>query len=87
MIPGLTGPQQTTYDALFRQAVPRDLRWDDVWSMLGSIEGLEAVAESSGTLKLKRNGLSLVLRRPRGKELADAKELTQVRNFLERSGV
>ena len=89
MISGLTGPQQSTYDALFRQAVPRDLRWDDVWSMLGAIDGLEAVAESSGTLKVKvkQNGRSLVLHRPRGKELADAKELTQVRNFLERSGV
>ena len=85
MIAGLNPSQQSTYDALFRQAAPRDLRWEDVQSMLGAMPGVEAVQESGGTLKIKRNGRSLVLRRPRGKELADAKELTQVRNFLERS--
>jgi len=46
----------------------------------------EAVREDGGTLKVVRNGRTLVMRRPRGKDLADAKELTQVRNFLDRSG-
>jgi hypothetical protein len=46
----------------------------------------DAVHEPSGNLKVTRNGTTLVLRRPRGKELADAKEVTQVRHFLERSG-
>jgi hypothetical protein len=86
MISGLTGSHRSTYDALFRQAMPRDLRWDDVWSMLAAIDGVEAVQGHGGTLTVKRNGRSLVLHRARGKELADAKELTQVRNFLERSG-
>ena len=86
MILELTGPHRSAYDALFRQTMPRDLRWEDVWSMLGAMGGVEAVQEAGGTLKVKRNGRSLVLHRARGKELADAKELTQVRNFLERSG-
>ena len=86
MISELTGSHRSTYDALFRQSMPRDLRWEDVWSMLGAMGGVEAVQEAGGTLKVRRNGRSLVLHRARGKELADAKELTQVRNFLERSG-
>jgi hypothetical protein len=36
--------------------------------------------------KITRNGQTLVLHRPRGKDLADKKELMQVRHFLERSG-
>ena len=82
----LSDAQQSTYDALFRQPIPRDVQWRDVWAMLGGMAATEAVQEDSGTLKVTRNGRTLVLHRPRGKELADAKELTQVRNFLERSG-
>ena len=82
----LSESQQSTYSALFRQPLPRDLQWRDVWAMLGGMSATEAVQEDSGTLKITRNGRTLVLHRPRGKDLADAKELTQVRNFLERSG-
>src|SRR5207248_6320665 len=35
--------------------------------------------------KVTRNGQTLVLHRPRGKDLTDAKEVSQIRNFLERS--
>ena len=82
----LSETHQCTYDALFRQPLPRDVQWRDVSSMLGGVAGTEAVQENSGTLKVTRNGRTLVLRRPRGKDLADAKELAQLRNFLERSG-
>jgi hypothetical protein len=82
----LSEAQQSTYAALFRQPLPRDVQWRDVWAMLGGMPATEAVQENSGTLKVTRNGRTLVLHRPRGKDLADAKELTQVRNFLERSG-
>ncbi len=34
-----------------------------------------------------RNGHALMLHRPRGKDLADKEELTQIRHFLERSDV
>ena len=82
----LSETHQNTYAALFRQPLPRDVQWREVSSMLGGMAGAEAVQEGGGTLKVVRNGRTLVLRRPRGKDLADAKELTQVRNFLERSG-
>jgi hypothetical protein len=54
--------------------------------MLGAMAGVNAVEDSSGNLKATRNGQTLSLHRPRGKDLADKKELMQVRHFLERCG-
>jgi hypothetical protein len=54
--------------------------------MLGAMSGVAAVEDDNGNLKASRNGQTLVLHRPRGKDLADKKELMQVRHFLERSG-
>ena len=78
------GSHRVTYDAVFRRPPPHNLQWRDVWSMLGTLA--ESVQEHNGTLKVTLNGQALVLRRPRGKDLADTKELAQVRHFLERSG-
>jgi hypothetical protein len=55
--------------------------------MLGAIKDANAVEDDKGKLKVTRNGLTLMLHRPRGKDLADKQELMQVRHFLERSGV
>ena len=82
----LSESQQSTYSALFRQPLPRDVQWRDVCALLGGMAATQTVQENTGTLKVTRNGRTLLLHRPRGKDLADAKELTQVRNFLERSG-
>src|SRR4051812_22778668 len=79
-----TGSHRGTYDAVFRRPAAHNLQWRDVWSMLGTFA--DAVQEHNGTLKVTRNGQALVLHRPRGKDLADLKELAQVRHFLERSG-
>jgi hypothetical protein len=81
----LTGSHRKTYDAVLQQPTARNLQWRDVWSMLGALT--EAVQEPNGNLKIKRNGQTLVLHRPRGKDLADVKELSQVRHFIERSGI
>ena len=54
--------------------------------MFGAMTDADAVEETNGTLKVTRNGQSLMLHRPRGKDMADKKELMQVRHFLERSG-
>ena len=54
--------------------------------MLGAMTDAAAVEEGNGNLKVTRNGQTLVLHRPRGKDLADKQELMQVRHFLERSG-
>jgi hypothetical protein len=67
--------------------MPQNLQWREVWAMLGAIKGADTNEDEKGTLKITRNGLSLVLHRPRGKDLADKQELMQVRHFLERSGV
>jgi hypothetical protein len=79
-----TGSHRGTYDAVFRRPAAHNLQWRDVWSMLNTVA--DAVQEHNGTLKVTRNGQALVLHRPRGKDLADLKELAQVRHFLERSG-
>ena len=79
----LTGSHRHAYDALFQHPVARNLQWRDVWSMLGVVAN--AVEGENGNLKVTRNGQTLVLHRPRGKDLTDAKEVSQIRNFLERS--
>jgi hypothetical protein len=86
MEPQLSGPHQKTYQHIFQHPMPHNLQWREVWSLLGAIAGATAVEGPNGDLKVVRNGQSLVLHRPRGKDLADKKELMQVRHFLERSG-
>jgi hypothetical protein len=66
--------------------MPHNLQWRDVWSLLGAIPGAQTVDDEQGNLKVTRNGQMLMLRRPRGKDLTDKRELMQVRHFLERSG-
>jgi hypothetical protein len=82
----LSGPHQKTYQRVFQHPMPHNLQWREVWSMLGAIDGVDAVEDAKGNLKVTRNGQSLMLHRPRGKDLADKHELKQVRHFLERSG-
>jgi hypothetical protein len=79
----LTGSHKHAYDAVFQHPVARNLQWRDVWSMLGVVA--QAEEGQNGNLKVTRNGQTLVLHRPRGKDLTDAKEVSQIRNFLERS--
>ena len=54
--------------------------------MLDAIGDATAVEEDNGNLKVTRNGQTLALHRPHGKDLANKKELSQIRHFLERSG-
>jgi hypothetical protein len=81
----LSGPHQKVYQRVFQHPMPHNLQWREVWSMLGAIADADAVEEDNGNLKITRNGQTLLLHRPRGKDLADKKELMQVRHFLERS--
>lgn len=83
----LSGHHRKTYEHLFRHPLPHNLQWREVWSMLGAVSGAVAVEDDKGNVKVARNGQTLLLHRPRGKDLADKKELLQVRHFLERSGV
>jgi hypothetical protein len=82
----LSGPHQKVYQRVLQHPLPHNLQWREVWSMLGAITDATAVEDVSGTLKVTRNGQTLIMHRPRGKDLSDKKELMQVRHFLERSG-
>jgi hypothetical protein len=82
----LSGAHQKTYQHLFQHPIPHNLQWRDVWAMINSMKDATAVEDDKGNLKVSRNGQTLILHRPRGKDLADKKELMQVRHFLERSG-
>src|SRR5271170_8115937 len=82
----LSGPHQKTYQHVFQHPMPHNLQWREVWSMLGAIPDANVSEDDKGNLKVLRNGQTLMLHRPRGKDLADKKELMQVRHFLERSG-
>jgi hypothetical protein len=81
----LSGAHQKMYQQLFQHPLPHNLHWQEVWSMLGAMKDAQAVEEGNGNLKITRNGQTLVLHRPRGKDLADKKELMHIRHFLERS--
>ncbi|HEY8747145.1 MAG TPA: hypothetical protein VIM11_04175 [Tepidisphaeraceae bacterium] len=78
------GTHQSTYDAIFRHPIARNLQWRDVRSMLGALA--EVAEEDGGKVKFVRNGVTLAFHRPRGKDLSDAQEVMQIRHFLERSG-
>jgi hypothetical protein len=87
MEPKLSGSHRKTYEHLFQHPMPHNLQWRDIWSMLGAIPDADAIEDNEGKLKVTRNGQHLVMHRPRGKDLADKKELLHVRHFLERSGM
>ena len=81
----LSSTHENTYQRVLQQPTQNNLQWREVWSMLGAMPGANAVEDARGNLKVTRNGQTLLLHRPRGKELANKKELMQVRHFLERS--
>jgi hypothetical protein len=82
----LSGAHQKIYHRILQHAMPHNLRFREVWSMFSAMPDANVVEDDKGTLKVTRNGQTLVLHRPRGKDLTDKRELMQVRHFLERSG-
>jgi hypothetical protein len=80
----LTGSQRSTYEAVFQHPVPRNLNWRDVCSMLGALPGV-VQQEHNGTLKVTRNGHTMVLHGPGHKNVANVQELMNLRRFLEQS--
>jgi hypothetical protein len=80
----LIGSHQRTYDALFKQPAARNLHWRDVRSLLGALA--DVVEEPDGSLKILRNGQTLVLHPSRDKDIAEIEELMEIRHYLERSG-
>jgi hypothetical protein len=77
------GIHQSTYDAVFKHPIARNLQWRDVRSMLTALS--DETAEHNGNVKFTRNGQTLVVHPPPRKDFSDVQELMQIRHFLERS--
>ena len=79
----LTGSHRRTYDTIFQHPVSHNLAWRDVHALFRHLGQVEE--EHNGNLRVTRNGQSLVLRPPGGKDVAETEELMALRHFLERS--
>jgi hypothetical protein len=83
----LSGTHQKVYDRLFQHHLPHNLQWRELWSMLSALPSTKAIEDKDAKLKVTRNGHTIVLHRPHGKDLADESELTQIRHFLQESSL
>jgi hypothetical protein len=79
----LTGPHRRTYDAIFQGGDEPHPGWREVHAMLEQLG--KVVEEPNGSLKVTRNGQTLLLPSPRTKEVAEPEALMALRHFLERS--
>jgi hypothetical protein len=80
----VAGTHHNTYDAIFRHPIARNLQWRDVRSLLASLA--EVTDEPNGSVKVSRDGHSLVIHRPTRKDFSDVEQLMKLRRFLEDSG-
>ncbi len=81
----LQGSHRRTFDAIFQHPVARNLAWRDVRTMLEAMTGVVLREEHEGTLRVSRNGRTLLLHRPPRKHISDVQELMDLRRFLEQS--
>jgi len=79
----LTGPHQRTYDRIFQHPISHNLEWRDVHALLGEIA--QVTKEHNGSLKVTRNGQTLVLHPTSKKDVDQMDEVVGLRHFLERS--
>jgi hypothetical protein len=79
----LHGSHLETYEAISRHPAAHNLGWRDVRSML--VELAAVTEEPNGNLKVIRNGQTLIIHAHREKDVAEMRELMQLRHFLERS--
>jgi len=79
----LTGPHQRTFDRIFQHPISHNLEWRDVHALFGEI-GI-VTKEHNGSLKVTRNGQTLVLHPTSKKDVTEMDEVMGLRHFLERS--
>ncbi len=79
----LTGSHQRTFDRIFQHPISHNLEWRDVHALLGEIG--EVAKEHNGSLKVTRNGQTLVLHPTSKKDVTEMDEVMALRHFLERS--
>jgi len=82
--PHLNGRHQLTWKTIFRHPAAHNLEWHDVRSLLNALA--DVVEEHDGSLQVTRNGLLVVMRSPRHKDVATVEDLLDIRRFLEKSG-
>ena len=82
-IPSLTGPHQRTLDRIFQHPLSHNLEWRDVHALFEEIA--EVTKEKNGSLKVTRNGQTLLLHPTSKKDVDEMDEVMGLRHFLERS--
>ena len=79
----LSNSNQRTLDRIFQHPISHNLEWSDVHSLL---EGMGDVSkEHNGSLKVTRNGQTLVLHPTSKKDVTEMEEVMKLRHFIERS--
>jgi hypothetical protein len=82
MLP-LTGSHLRTYNTIFQHPVSHNLQWHDVYALFRHLGQVEP--EPNGHLKVTRNGQTLMLHPPHGKDVSETSEVMSLRHFLEKS--
>ncbi len=79
----LTSSHQRTFDRIFQHPISHNLEWRDVHALLAEMG--QVAKEHNGSLKVTRNGQTLVLHPTSSKDVAEVDEVMSLRHFLERS--
>jgi len=79
----LTGSLLRTYNTIFQHPVSHNLEWRHVHALFRHVAEVEE--ENNGSLRVTRNGQTLVLHPPSSKDVAETEELMALRHFLQRS--
>ena len=79
----LTGSLLRTYNTIFQHPVSHNLEWRHVHALFRHVAEVEE--EHNGSLRVTRNGQTLVLHPPGSKDVAETEELMALRHFLQRS--
>ena len=82
MLP-LTGSHLRTYDTIFQHPISHNLQWHDVYALFRHLGQVES--EPNGHLKVTRNGQTIMLHPPHGKDVSETSEVMSLRHFLEKS--
>lgn len=79
----LTGSHRRTYESILRHPIAHNLEWHDVYALFRQIGRVDE--EPNGSLKVTRNGHTLVLHPARTKDVSTTDEIMALRHFLDQS--
>jgi hypothetical protein len=78
-----TGSDLHTFDKISQHPISHNLTWHEVRSLFATPGGVEELP--NGTVKIMRNGHTLVVRPSGPKEMVAADQILEIRHFLARS--